>query len=262
PKALKCMVGYFEDSDVAAVTAMMKVYKPRTLVQRLQRGEYLLNAFLKKLQSFVDGISVTPGPFSVYRKSVLDSLGGFDENTITEDQEIALRIQTANFRIENSINAEVYTEVPQKLRALFKQRRRWYLGSLQNIWKHKSLFGPKYGDFGMFVLPFAMSLLLLTVLSFLLNAPRSLDLSFRFDAASISMLYLEITSMRVLFFAVTVINGLVFYYTLRDTHEYGFLGGFLFLFAISTLMLVLWVFVLAEHMTNSARKLNPTWRAE
>ncbi|MFH1470726.1 MAG: glycosyltransferase family 2 protein [Candidatus Micrarchaeota archaeon] len=261
--ALKKMVGYFGDPEVASVTAAMKVWEPKTAVQKLQTGEYLLNAFLKKLQSFVDGISVTPGPFSVYRKSVFKRLGGFDENTLTEDQEIALRIQSANMRIENSINAEVFTQVPKSIRSLFKQRRRWYLGYLQNIWKHKALFSPRYGDFGMFVLPFAAGLLVLSVASFLwAYFPRSLDLYLRFEPPTLSLIYLELTPARVIFLFIFAINALAFYFTLRNTREYGFLGNFLSLVAVSFLMLVLWVGVLAEQIANLARGFTPTWRGE
>lgn len=261
--ALLRMVGYFEEQDVAAVTAAMKVWKPKSFVGRLQRGEYLLNAFQKKLQSFVDGISVTPGPFSIYRKSVLRELGGFDEDTLTEDQELALRIQASNYRIENSINAEVFTGVPEKLSGLLKQRRRWYLGYLQNIWKHKSLFSPKYGDFGLFVLPTAFALLVLSVASVVwAYAPRSLDLYFRPELPSLSLLYLELTPVRVLFLAAFALNLLAVAYTLRNTKETGFLGSFLSLIAISSLMLVLWIAVLAEQLVNTIRGFRPTWRGE
>lgn len=60
----------FEDREVAAVTPIMKVYKPHTLLQHLQYYEYTLSAFMKKLMSHIDCIFVTPGPFSVYKKSV------------------------------------------------------------------------------------------------------------------------------------------------------------------------------------------------
>ncbi len=255
------MVGYFADSEVASVTAAMKVWEPKTLVQRMQRGEYIINTFLKKLQSFVDGISVTPGPFSIYRRSVLLELGGFDESTLTEDQEIALRIQAKNLRIENSINAEVFTDTPSSFRSLFKQRRRWYLGSLSNLWKHKYLFSPKYGDFGMFVLPLALSLLLLTLLSFLLHLP-SLDFSLRFEPASLRFYYLEFTSTTFLFVFVMLVNMAVFYYAMRDTREYGVFGGFLFLFAISFLLTFVWIAVIAELAFNSAAGLKPAWRGD
>ncbi len=261
--ALLKMVGYFEDPEVAAVTAAMKVWEPKTLVQKMQKGEYLINAFFKKLQSFIDGISVTPGPFSIYKRAVLLELGGFDEHTITEDQEIALRIQSRNLRIENSINAEVFTDVPSNLRSLFKQRRRWYLGYLQNIWKHKSLFSPKYGDFGMFVMPLAAVLLILSVLSlFIAYVPKSLDLSLRLDPSALTFFYLELTPTRVVFLFIFAINALAFYFTLRNTREYGFLGNFLSLIAVSSLMLLLWIVVLAEQIANLLRGFSPTWRGE
>jgi cellulose synthase/poly-beta-1,6-N-acetylglucosamine synthase-like glycosyltransferase len=263
PNALKCMVGYFEDPDVAAVTSAIKVWEPKTMVQKLQKGDYLVNAFFKKLQSFVDGISVTAGPFSVYRKPILEKLGGFAEDTLTEDLEIALRIQSANLRIENSLNAEVFTEVPRRLRDLLKQRRRWYLGYIENIWKYRLLFSPKYGDFGLFVLPAAVAILAVSLALFLwANLPRSLDTFLRFEPMPASLLYLEFTPVRVVFLSIFLLNALAFYYTLRNTRESGFLGNFLSLFAISTMMLLLWFAVLGEQIANSLRGVKPAWRGD
>ena len=257
------MVGYFEQPDVAAVTATLKVWDPKTRIQRLQIGEYQVVGLIKKLQSFIDGISVTPGPFSIYRRSVLLELGGFDENTLTEDQEIALRIQRANLRIENSFNAEVFTEVPEGVWPLLRQRRRWCLGYLQNMWKHRALFSPRYGDFGLFVLPVATSLVILAAFSFFINyAPKSTDFSVRFESAPQSLFYLELTPIRVVFAAIFIANALAVYYTIRSSRESGFLGSFLSLSVISTFTIILWLAVLFEQALNVARGIKPAWRGD
>ncbi|MFH1447807.1 MAG: glycosyltransferase [Candidatus Micrarchaeota archaeon] len=257
------MLGYFNEPDVVAVTATMKVWKPRTLIQKMQRAEYLVNAFIKKLQSFIDGISVTPGPFSIYRKSVFDDIGFFDEDTLTEDQEFALRIQASNLRIENSINADVFTSVPDNLVRLFKQRRRWYMGYLQNIWKHRALFSPRYGDFGMFVLPIAVVILILTIASVIwAYSPRGFNISFALEPMPLSLIYLELTPTRLVFLGVFIINVLAVYYTLRNTRESGFLGSILSLFAISYMMLMLWIAVILEQAFNTLRGVRPVWKGD
>ncbi len=260
-KALLRTVGYFKHKEVGSVTSAMKVWKPKSILERMQRSEYLINAFIKKLQSFIDGISVTPGPLSIYRRSVFSRIGFFDEHTLTEDQEFALRMQSSDIRIENSINAYVYTSVPKTPADLFKQRRRWYLGYLQNIWKHKELFSPRYGDFGLFVLPTAFVLLIFTVISLIwAYFPKTFDLSFSFQMMPSSLLYLEFTPTRIAFLAVFLINAIAVIYTLRNTKESGFLGSFLSLFVISYIMLMLWIVVLAEHISNTVRGVKPLWR--
>ncbi|MEM5855756.1 MAG: glycosyltransferase family 2 protein, partial [Candidatus Aenigmatarchaeota archaeon] len=85
---------------------------------------------------------------------------------IAEDTEIAFRIIDKGYRIENSINAYVYTEAPSNFKGLYKQRIRWYRGYIQNVVKYsKMVFNPKYGNLGFFLLP--MNFVWMFILSFL-----------------------------------------------------------------------------------------------
>jgi cellulose synthase/poly-beta-1,6-N-acetylglucosamine synthase-like glycosyltransferase len=108
---------------------------------------------------------VTPGPLSLYRKSFFDKYGDFDEDNLTEDTEIAFRIQAHNYRIENSMDAEVYTIAPKNFKELLKQRTRWYYGLLKNLKLYPQLLNPKYGYLAMFALPAALlSVILLLII--------------------------------------------------------------------------------------------------
>ena len=163
------MVGHFENPKVASVTPALKVLRPKNFIQRIQSAEYLLNIFLRKSLEMIDSIHVTPGVFSIYRKSVLKELGGFDENNLTEDMEIALRIHNAGYKIENRLDACSYTLCPSNLRSLFKQRLRWYRGALQNTVKYRHMiFNRKYGNLGMFLLPFNFISILAVITIFLI----------------------------------------------------------------------------------------------
>jgi len=153
--ALRNIVGYFEDPNVMAVTPSLKVYKPGNILQKIQFIEYLMGIFLRKVFAFLGSQHVTPGPFSIYRKKFFDIYGKYDEDNLTEDIEMALRIQFHKYHIENSLEAIVYTVAPKKFRPLLKQRLRWYVGFINNVAHYKALFSPKYGNLGMFVLPSA-----------------------------------------------------------------------------------------------------------
>jgi len=151
---LKEMIRYFYDGNIAAVSPLMKVYQPKTGLQKLQALEYVLYGFLKCLFSSMNSIHVTSGPFSIYRKSAIQKLGGFDEKTIVEDQEICYRIQRNHYRILQSTAGEVFTIAPKNIRELYNQRCRWFKGSAMTIYQYRDmLFNKKYGDFGMFQLP-------------------------------------------------------------------------------------------------------------
>jgi len=151
---------FFElDSPFSCEAMNVEVSEPRTLLQKIVEIEYIigLSLFLKIL-SFFDSVNVTPGPFSLYRKSVLDELGGFDPENITEDLEIAYRMQKAGYRIENCYEAKVSTLTPATFNDLYVQRKRWYTGALQTLLKHRDvMLHPERGVFGIFV-PFTFLL--------------------------------------------------------------------------------------------------------
>ncbi len=156
--ALVKMLPHFESSNkIAVVLPLMKIRYPTTKLQKLQWCEYLLNFFYKSLMSVVDCVHVAPGPFSVYRKSVLDEVGGFAENNLTEDLEVSLKLQKKHYKLLQLLDAEVYTKAPATFKAFCKQRNRWYKGTLLNLFDYRNMiFNSKYGDFGMLQLPRVM----------------------------------------------------------------------------------------------------------
>jgi cellulose synthase/poly-beta-1,6-N-acetylglucosamine synthase-like glycosyltransferase len=150
---IKDLLPYFNDPKVMAVTPAIKIKESNSLVKELQRVEYLLILFSRKMLSFIDSVPVTPGPFSLFRKEVFDLVGNFDEHNLVEDVEMALRIQSANYKIRSSMTADVYTEPPEKIGELMKQRVRWQRGGIRNYWNYRRLINPEYGDFGMYFVP-------------------------------------------------------------------------------------------------------------
>jgi cellulose synthase/poly-beta-1,6-N-acetylglucosamine synthase-like glycosyltransferase len=117
--------------------------------------EYVVGLSLSmKVLSYLDCMHVTPGPFSIYRKDVLGEIGGFNEDNITEDMEIAFKLHKAGYRIACTLNTGVYTIVPSTLKALYRQRKRWYTGSLITLMQHRDvMFNRNLGAFGLFFLP-------------------------------------------------------------------------------------------------------------
>jgi len=154
--SIRNMVGYFDEEAVMAVTPTLKIWNPKTMLQKVQMIEYLFGVFLRKVFSFIGSIHVTPGPLTLYRKVFFDKYGGYDEDNLTEDIEVALRIQSKNYIIENSMNAAVYTVGPRTFKGLITQRRRWYRGFLDNIVRYNNLFGLRHGNLGLFILPAAL----------------------------------------------------------------------------------------------------------
>ncbi|MDE1848770.1 MAG: glycosyltransferase family 2 protein [Nanoarchaeota archaeon] len=165
--AVKKMVAHFYSDDVMSVTPSMGVVKPKSLWQRVQHIEYYTGNFLRKSFAIVNSIHITPGAFSAYRKSFFEKYGGYEVGNITEDLEIALRIQKHDYIIENAAEAVVYTIPPRRFRELLVQRRRWYIGLAKNLYRYRELFGFRKGILGTIVLPLAtLSILFTVVLTF------------------------------------------------------------------------------------------------
>lgn len=152
--ALIKMLGFLqEDKSVGAVTCSVLSKKPVTFMQYLQSIEYTVIAFGRKLLDIVDSVYVTPGPFALYRKSVLKEIGLFDTENMTQDIEIVWRMLSHNYKARMSLDAVVYSQTPNKFKAWFKQRIRWNIGGTQTLMKYRGLFFRK-GMLGAFILPF------------------------------------------------------------------------------------------------------------
>ncbi|MEM5794178.1 MAG: glycosyltransferase family 2 protein [Candidatus Aenigmatarchaeota archaeon] len=151
---LNCMK-YF-DKDVAAVTSTVLIARKKTFFERMQSLEYMFTASMRKAEEFPNVIGATPGAMSVYRKNVLEKIGYFDEENLTEDIEIAWRIIAYGYKIRMSLESKVYSFVPSNFKKWLRQRVRWTIGGFQTLFKHvKSLNKKSYG-LGTFLLPFSI----------------------------------------------------------------------------------------------------------
>jgi cellulose synthase/poly-beta-1,6-N-acetylglucosamine synthase-like glycosyltransferase len=158
PDALKRMIAMFQkDPAVMAVTPSLIVHNPTNMLQYAQRVEYNMSTYNKKMLALMGAIHVTPGPFSLFRKSMFDKIGKFRKAHNTEDQELAYRMQEHHLKIEHCVNAYVYTSSPDTVKKLYKQRLRWIYGFIQNTIDYRRLvFNPEYLNFSFFTLPSGM----------------------------------------------------------------------------------------------------------
>ncbi len=157
--ALIEIVKAFEaDQETMAVAPALKVNRARNVLELMQTVEYTFGIFYKKMFDNLGAISVLPGPFSLYRRTLFDRIGNFRKAHHTEDMEIAFRMQSHKLKIINVHTALVYTNVPSTLGALIRQRTRWSRGFLENSKDYKYMYlNPKYGNFGLLILPFGLS---------------------------------------------------------------------------------------------------------
>ena len=155
PDALMRLVRQFQNPETMAVVPSLHIHEPKTIIQIIQKTEYIIGVFLRSIQGELNAIYVTPGPFSIIRKSVFDKIGLYKKAYNTEDMELALRMQANGMKIASAQDAVVYTSSPRSVKALYTQRVRWTSGFLSNITREYRfmLFKPSYGHMGGFILP-------------------------------------------------------------------------------------------------------------
>lgn len=100
-----------------------------------------------------NGSMIISGAFGLFKKDVVISAGGYDHATIGEDMELVVKLHEycvtneMPYVIKYATDAICWTQVPEKLNDLRKQRKRWHIGLFQSMLKHRSMFlNPKYGS--------------------------------------------------------------------------------------------------------------------
>ncbi len=256
--AFKQMLGHFESKDVAAVTSVLRVYEPRNILQEFQKVEYLYMVFTRKLLSFMDSVTVTPGPMSLFRREVFRKVGDFDATCMLEDQEMAFRLQKNNYRIASSMSATVSTVVPSDLKGLLRQRIRWNRGGLRNLIKHYYLVSPKYGDFGLFTIPVAMISIVMIFLLFSLAVFFTLTSSLFSDLMDYGpdILFFSISGVQVLaaFILILTFVWLLYGFALFRKENVSLKSILVYLLVYTPLMMFFWLAAAFKEVRHEALK--------
>lgn len=126
---------------------------PRNLLASMQVLEYD-RSFLASRILFdkFNGNIIISGAFGLFMKNLVIAAGGYDHDTMGEDMELVVKLHVfcretgRPYRIRYAPDAVCWTQVPEKLADLCKQRRRWHIGLFQSMMKHRQILAnPKYG---------------------------------------------------------------------------------------------------------------------
>jgi cellulose synthase/poly-beta-1,6-N-acetylglucosamine synthase-like glycosyltransferase len=138
---------------VGAVAGNVKVGNRINVWTRWQALEYITSQNLdRRAYALLDAITVVPGAVGAWRRSAVAEVGGFQTDTLAEDMDLTWRLRRAGWRITNETGAHGFTEAPDSLETLYRQRFRWSFGTLQCLWKHRAALG-RVGWFGRLALP-------------------------------------------------------------------------------------------------------------
>ncbi|MEH3103220.1 MAG: glycosyltransferase [Sphingomonas phyllosphaerae] len=147
---------WFADPRIGAVAGNAKVGNRTNVITRWQALEYVTAQNLERRALLSLGaVTVVPGAVGAWRRTALDAVGGYPEDTLAEDQDLTIAVQRAGWQVTCDNDAIAWTEAPETVRALFKQRFRWAFGTLQCLWKHRGALG-QHGGLGRVGLPQAL----------------------------------------------------------------------------------------------------------
>ncbi len=139
-----------------------QVRLPRNILARLQIVEYL-RAFLggRLGLSMLRSVLIISGAFGIFRKDIVLQCGGYRHGTVGEDLDLVVRMRRHlhNMHMPFSIrfipDPICWTEAPESLKLLARQRNRWHRGLIDAL-SHNihMLFNPRYGVTGLVAMPF------------------------------------------------------------------------------------------------------------
>ncbi len=135
---------------------------PKDILSRMQVVEYIRSfLFGRAAWSALNSLSIISGTFSLFHKKTTMDIGGFSLNTVTEDLDLVMRFhrffreKRERYRITFVPDPVCWTEAPDNLKMLGRQRRRWHMGLAQSMFGNlRMMFNPYYGRIGLFAYPF------------------------------------------------------------------------------------------------------------
>lgn len=134
--ALRKAVNYFADKSVSGLAANVRIIEDQTILNLLQRFEYMISYRTKKFYSMIGAELIIGGVGSVYRIEVIKQAGYYTDESWTEDICLSMTVGAGGTKVNKLIYAMdvyAYTESVESLPGLMKQRYRWKLGNLQNL---------------------------------------------------------------------------------------------------------------------------------
>ncbi len=177
PDALQRMVRPFLASDTVIAAGgtirvangsvirrgrILEINAPRHALAGFQVIEYLRAFLFGRLGwNRMGGNLIISGAFGLFDRSAVLDIGGYAHDTVGEDMELVIRLRRRGYETDGRSDVDfvpdpvAWTEVPESLRILGRQRDRWHRGLCDVLWRHRDvLFNRKYGSMGLVAFPY------------------------------------------------------------------------------------------------------------
>lgn len=153
----KIAVPVLENRDVVAVGSMIRISNdsifedgrlvrfrmPKKFLPAFQVLEYERSFLASRI--FLDKFNanlIISGAFGLFKKEAVLDVGGYQVGSMGEDMEMIVKLHSyyrANhlpYAIKYAYDAICWTQAPERLRDLLKQRKRWHIGLFQSLTQH------------------------------------------------------------------------------------------------------------------------------
>jgi cellulose synthase/poly-beta-1,6-N-acetylglucosamine synthase-like glycosyltransferase len=173
---LRLVQPYIERDDVIACGGTIRIANgsvvrsgrvierraPRRALPGVQTIEYVRAFLFGRLgwNSF-GGNLIISGAFGLFRREAVADAGGYLHETVGEDMELVVRLRRQAYerggpkKVIFVPDPVAWTEAPESLRVLGRQRDRWHRGLADTLWRHRRLqLNPRYGTLGMIAYPY------------------------------------------------------------------------------------------------------------
>lgn len=220
---LKVAKPFLDDERVIAVGGIVRIANGCTIERGRVTNVRLSNKLIPSFQVIeyyraylsgrmgwgaINGLLIISGAFGLFKREIVLKVGGYKHDTVGEDMELVVRMHRhclendIPYRVEFVPDPVCWTEAPESLKILGRQRNRWHRGLLDTLLIHrKMLFNKRYKVLGLLSVPY---FLFIELLGPVIEGIGYLAVGFGF--------YYGIVNVEIftLFFVVSVIYGVMF----------------------------------------------------
>lgn len=165
--AIRDIIAPFADPKIGAVAGNIIARNPlASVVTACQAIEYMISISQgKRAANLTDTMTCVSGAFGAFRRNALERVGGLDAGG-GEDLDVTLRLRTAHFKTVFAPDAICYTDVPETLMALTRQRFRWERDAVRLRYrKHRALLNPFSWRFSVMELIHELDFIIFNILT-------------------------------------------------------------------------------------------------
>lgn len=173
---IRVIMPFIENKETIAVGGIIRIANGSTIVNgsikdiNLPKSKVAMFQVVEYLRAFLTGrmgwnslnsLLIISGAFGAFRKEEVVEVGGYSVDTVGEDMELVMKLHEYMVKNKRKYNVKFlpdpvcWTQVPEKLKDLRTQRRRWQIGLIDSLLRHKKMFfNPKYGLIGVLATPY------------------------------------------------------------------------------------------------------------